>query len=305
VNSLETQSPLNIAVDQYLDYLSVEKGLADNTMEAYARDIRRFADFLEEKGIENFAAVTQADCYAFLGALRNAGLKTRSANRVQVALRGLFRFLLQEGLLAANPWADMDMASGAAAPLPKTLSEAEVERLLDAPDRGVPRGRRDYAMLELLYATGLRVSELVGLRLGDLNLEVGVVRVMGKGSKERIVPLGETALEAVREYLQSGRADLLKGAASDTLFPGRGGRPMTRVWFWNLIKRYARQAGIPREISPHTLRHSFATHLLEHEADLRAVQVMLGHADISTTQIYTHVNAHRLKEVYGRHHPRA
>ncbi|BCR04811.1 tyrosine recombinase XerD [Desulfuromonas versatilis] len=290
-------------LDLFLSYLTVEKGLSRNTLDAYGRDLGRYLDFLEARGIGRAEEIGPTTVLQFLAQLKQAGLSPRSRARALVALRTFHKFLLAERLCPTNP------AAKVAAPktlnaLPGTLSPAEVEKLLAAPAGDSPLELRDRAMLEILYATGLRVSELVGLRLQDLQLDVGYLFAFGKRSKQRIVPLGEAALEQLREYLRYGRPPLEKGAGSQFIFLNRAGKGLTRQGFWKIIKRRALQAHIRKNITPHTLRHSFATHLLENGADLRSVQAMLGHADISTTQIYTHVTRERLKQIHGRHHPR-
>ena len=297
--------PLKAALSGYFDYLAVEKGLADNTLAAYRRDLGKLADFLERQRLR-YVDVERADVVALGKELRGRyRLGPRSVARTLVAVRGFYRHLLLEGIVSRDPTENLEPVK-LHRPLPKFLAPDDVERLLGAPDRGTARGLRDAAMLEVLYATGLRVSELVGLLVSDVVLDPGFVIATGKGSKQRVVPLGEEARDAVRSYLDGGRARLMRpGRGQDELFPnGRGGR-MTRQGFWKALKRYGRQAGVRSRLTPHVVRHSFATHLLEHGADLRAVQAMLGHADISTTQIYTHVTRERLKQIYKQHHPRA
>jgi integrase/recombinase XerD len=236
--------------------------------------------------------------------MRLAGNSPRSAARWVAAVRGFFTFLQIEGLLQDNPSAQLE-APKSWRPLPQTLASGEVESLLDAPDRSSPRGQRDAAMLELLYATGLRVSELLGLRLGDLHLDAGYLRCLGKGNKERVVPMGGEADAKLQDYLAQSRPVLLRGRRTEVLFVNHRGSAMTRQGFWKIIKRYGAVAGIRTPLSPHTVRHAFATHLLENGADLRSLQILLGHADISTTQIYTHVNRERLKRIHEDYHPRA
>ncbi len=288
-------------LDQYLDFLSVEKGLAQNTVAAYRSDLERLARVLGSRKIEG---TTQADLVEILRQMRLEGRSPRSVARWLVAVRGFFAYLLAEGRMAKDPSANLE-APRTWRSLPKVLGADEVESLLGAPDRGTARGLRDAAMLELLYATGLRVSELVGLRLGDLHLDAGFVRCWGKGNKERVVPLGGEADAAVQRYLARGRPELLGERRTEALFVNQRGGQLTRQGFWKLIKGYGRKAGVRSPLSPHVVRHSFATHLLENGADLRALQIMLGHADISTTQIYTHVNRERLKRMYRDYHPRA
>ncbi len=291
-------------VDSYLHYLVVEKGLSRNTIESYGRDLRVFLDFVEGRGIRSFRQVTRGDVLAFLKELQGRGLSVRSVSRALISLRGLFRFLLLEGHLEEDPVEEMEIPRPPRS-LPHVLSLQEVERILEAPDPGTPLGVRDRAMLELLYATGMRVSELAGLAPEGVDIQVGFVRVKGKGDKERVIPIGEVARERLDIYLREGRPRLLKGRESPYLFVNRQGRGLSRQGIWKLIKRYALQAGVLTPITPHTLRHSFATHLLERGADLRFVQVMLGHADIGTTQIYTHLNQEYLRKIYQQYHPRA
>lgn len=295
---------LDALVDEYLTALAAERGASRHTRDAYARDLRRYLDFLEDQGIRTLAAIRPPHLHAFLGHLREEGLTERSAARALSAVRGWHRFLLAAGRAREDP-AELIRRPRAVRRLPGVVSLAEVERLLGAPDTHRPAGLRNRAMLEVLYATGLRVSELTGLALGAVNLTAGFVRAVGKGDRERVIPVGREALRWLREYLERGRPALLKGRESPALFVGRRGAPLSRQACWALLKRCARQAGIGRAISPHTLRHSFATHLLERGADLRAVQMMLGHADLGTTQIYTHVARAHLKAVHRRFHPRA
>jgi integrase/recombinase XerD len=278
----------------------VEKGLAQNTVEAYERDLRKYLLFMREKGTDD---ITRADVVSFQARLTAEGSSAPSVARSLSAVRGFHKFLVTDGHAGGDPTVNLETPKGWKR-LPKTLSVLDVEALLQQPDPSTPIGMRDKAMLELLYATGLRASELVGLRLPEVNLERGYLVVMGKGSKERAVPLGEAAASAVQEYLERGRAPLLNGADSDHLFISEMRRRITRQMFWERIKFYTRKAGLGKSVSPHTLRHSFATHLLDNGADLRAVQAMLGHSDISTTQIYTHVSRERLKKIHEKHHPR-
>ncbi len=291
-------------IQEYLAYLAVERGLAGNSLAAYGRDLRRTAGYLKRAGAGAFPEVNRGLIARLLFWLREEGLAPRTVARHISSLRGLFRYLLAQGYVTEDPTAHLESASPWTR-LPGVLSQDEVARLLASPLTGDPTGIRDKAMLEVLYAAGLRVSELVTLRLTDVDLEVGYVRCQGKGSKERVVPLGAEAQRWVRRYLASARPRLAKGRTSPALFLSRLGRPLTRQGFWKLLRAYARAAGIGRRVTPHTLRHSFATHLLERGADLRAVQMMLGHADISTTQIYTHVSRAHLRAIYDRYHPRA
>jgi integrase/recombinase XerD len=290
-------------VDRYMNYLLVEKGLAAKTIESYSLDLVEFLNFLKSAGIEDISSVDTAVLLKHLISLRDNGLGPRSRARHLVTLRGFFRFLVQEKLLTHDPVRLIDMPKSGLR-LPDILSVKDVEKILTAPDPEKPKEARDAAMIELLYAAGLRVSELVGLKLHDVNLEAGFVRVFGKGSKERVVPIGQYAKEKIKAYLETFRPQLLKRQISSYLFVGRAGKPMTRQGFWKLLRQYVDRAGIRKNVTPHSLRHSFASHLLEGGADLRAVQVMLGHVDIATTQIYTHVARERLKSVHSRYHPR-
>ncbi len=289
----------NADIDAFLDAIWLEDGLAPNTLAAYRRDLAALAQHL---GGRSLAAATEADLQSFFAA-QFAVARASTANRRLATLRRYYRWALRDGRLAADPTLRLVNAKRPAR-FPKSLSEAQVEALLAAPNVETPLGLRDRAMLELLYATGLRVSELVGLRLIEVSLNDGLVRVLGKGSKERIVPLGEEARDWLQRYLAQSRPALLTGRAAEAVFVTRRAAPMSRQMFWNLIKRYARRAGIGAPLSPHGLRHAFATHLLNHGADLRVVQMLLGHADISTTQIYTHVARERLKSLHAQHHPR-
>jgi integrase/recombinase XerD len=294
---------MNALVDRFLEHLVVERGLAQNSLEAYRRDLARYAAYLKGRHAR-IAALERAEVPRYLLTLREAGLSPRSVARHLSAIRQFHRFLVREGHAAADPTSHLESPRPWRR-LPTILSSDEVERLLAPREATTPQGFRDHAMLEVLYACGLRVSELVGLRLADPDLAVGIVRVVGKGDKERLVPLGDAAVESLRAYLSHGRPRLEKRRASPHLFLGRHGRGLTRQMFWQLLKRYARAAGITKRVSPHTLRHAFATHLLERGADLRSVQLMLGHADIGTTQIYTHLSRAHLKAIYDKHHPRA
>ena len=290
-------------LDQFLHYLTVEKGLAKKTLEAYSHDLNRFLNYLEEKRIEDVLRVTKVDVRAFLLTLKVQKLSNKTIVRNLVAIRTFFRFLTEEGKLESNPVEDLESPQ-LAKTLPEILSVQEVEQLLETPKPQTPLGIRDRSMLEMLYATGMRVSELVSLQMNQLNLEGGYVLLFGKGSKERAVPLGAEAIKRVSHYLTGARQKLSKGKDSPFLFLNRSGRKMSRQVFWKNIKAYGRRAGIRKKITPHLLRHSFASHLLARGADLRSVQMLLGHADISTTQIYTHVTGERLRQVHKRHHPR-
>jgi integrase/recombinase XerD len=290
-------------VDRYLNYLVVEKGLSSKTLEAYGSDIARFLSYLKNKGIHEITKTDTPMILQHLINLRNEGLSARSRARHLVTLRGFYKFLVQEKVLKNDPARTVDLPKSTHK-LPDVLSIQEVNRLLSTPELKRPTGVRDAAMLELLYASGLRVSELINLKLLDVNLDAGFVRALGKGSKERVIPMGLPAKEKIDNYIKTARSHILKNRVSPYLFVARAGRPMTRQGFWKLLKRYAQQTGLVKRITPHSIRHSFATHLLEGGADLRAVQLMLGHADISTTQIYTHVAREHLKKMHERFHPR-
>jgi len=295
---------LDVGIQQFLDHLRVERELTPATVEAYGRDLAGFAQFAVGRKTSRVDGVRAIDVLDFLVHLNERKLAARSQARRLVALRQLFRFLKNERLIAVDPTEDIDLPRFGRK-LPDYLTVDEVDRLLVAPDRRTPRGLRDAAMIEVLYASGLRVSELVKLRLRDLNFDAGYLMATGKGRKERLVPVGEAALQAVRAYVEGARPTFAGSRSVDTLFLTHHGRAMTRQGFWKLLGRYARAAGIRKRISPHKLRHSFATHLVERGADLRAVQAMLGHADIGTTEIYTHVSRGHLRAVYDRFHPRA
>ncbi|UZJ59599.1 site-specific tyrosine recombinase XerD [Pseudomonas sp. KU26590] len=289
-------------IDRFLDALWLEKGLSDNTRDAYRSDLALFNGWLQEKGVD-LMSVSREAILDHLGWRVDNGYKPRSTARLLSGLRGFYRYLLREKLIAVDPTLQVDMPQ-LGKPLPKSLSEADVEALLAAPDLSDAIGQRDRAMLEVLYACGLRVTELISLTLEQVNLRQGVLRIMGKGSKERLVPMGEEAIVWVERYMRDARHELLNGRPSDVLFPSQRGDQMTRQTFWHRIKHQAKVAGIGKSLSPHTLRHAFATHLLNHGADLRVVQMLLGHSDLSTTQIYTHVARARLQEMHAKHHPR-
>ena len=291
-------------VDAYLTHLRVERRLADHTLESYGRDLQRLGEFAAalEKPLHS---MDRRDLERFVDGLMNEGLSPRSVARTVAAVRGFYRFAVLAQHLDTNPADDLQ-APRAWQALPKLLGIEEVERLIAQPDVTTPRGLRDRALIEVLYATGLRVSALVHLRAGDLNLEAGYLSTTGKGSKQRIVPMGEKASEWLTKYIREGRPALMGKRTSPWLFVNaKKGGSLSRVGFWKILKGYGRTAGLSRTVSPHVLRHSFATHLLEHGADLRSIQMMLGHADLSTTQIYTHVLEARLRAVYDRFHPRA
>jgi integrase/recombinase XerD len=293
---------IDAAIDQYLRALATERGLAANTVAAYGRDCAAFAEFLERQRVTRIEAVLGGHLAGFLGAAQRRGLSARSRARALAALRGLFAWLAREGLIARDPSAEIRRPRLGRA-LPKTLGRDDVARLLEAAD-SAPLAQRNVAMIELVYATGLRVSEVVGLRTNQVNLEGGFLTVVGKGRKERAVPLGTFARERLLAYLGTARPQLLGKRLSPYLFVTRAGRPMTRQAFWHLLGRWALARDLRRPLSPHTLRHAFATHLVEGGADLRAVQLMLGHADISTTEVYTHVARERLRDVHRKYHPR-
>jgi integrase/recombinase XerD len=290
-------------LDQFFHYLIVEKGLSKKTIEAYSHDLNRFVDHLRNKGIPDVEKAGKLDMRAFLISLKRQGLSSRTIARNLVALRTFFRFLIQEGGLEVSPAEELE-SPATAKKLPEILTVKEVERLLEQPNTQTLLGMRDRAMLELLYATGMRVSELVQLPMNQMNLEGGYVLLYGKGSKERVVPLGSEAMKWATLYMKTTRGKLTKGKESPFLFINRSGKSMSRQRVWKSMKEYGLKAGIKKRIAPHLLRHSFASHLLERGADLRSVQMMLGHSDISTTQIYTHVAGERLKKIHQRHHPR-
>ncbi len=290
-------------LDQFLHYLIVEKGLSKNTIEAYRLDLTRFLNHLKGRGVGELREIGKFDVRGFLLSLRRKNLSTKSIGRDLSAIRTFFRFLIQEGILETNPIEDLESPK-VAKKLPEIISLKEIEQILEQPNLETPLGVRDRAMLEMLYATGMRVSEMTRLPTHQVNLEGGYVLLFGKGSKERIVPLGSEAMKWVTFYLKTARGILAKGKETPTLFINRSGRGMSRQGLWKNLKDYARGAGLRKRITPHLLRHSFASHLLERGADLRSVQMMLGHVDISTTQIYTHVTGERLKKVHKQYHPR-
>jgi len=290
-------------VDEFCDALWLEDGLAKNTLEAYRRDLSQFATWLEAQHGKKLMEGNVADIQAYLGHQFRKKTRASSAARLLSSLKRFYRYCLRQGRIKADPTLRIDTPKLPRG-LPKSLTEEDVENLLAAPRAEKTLGLRDKAMLETLYASGLRVSELVALKLRQVSQDMGVVRVIGKGSKERLVPLGEEAIAWIRQYLKEARPELLGGRAADDLFVTARGSAMTRQMFWHLLRRYAAQAGLKKSISPHTLRHAFATHLLNHGADLRVVQLLLGHSDISTTQIYTHVARERLKQLHAKHHPR-
>ena len=289
-------------IDKYIDALWLEKGLSDNTRESYRRDLSAFSRWLQPLGATLMAAdeVLLGDYMAYR---LDPSKSARSAARSLSCLRGFYNYWLREKQIRVNPTANIPSPK-LGQPIPKSLSEAEIDQLLLAPDTDTVIGLRDKTMIELLYATGLRVSELVTLTMSQVNVRQGVVRVIGKGAKERLVPVGEEALDWLARYLRHSRPELLGMKASEVLFPSQRGRGMTRQTFWHRLKHWASVAGIEQALSPHTLRHAFATHLLNHGADLRVVQLLLGHSDLSTTQIYTHIAKSRMQELHAEHHPR-
>jgi integrase/recombinase XerD len=299
---------LEAAIAAFLNYIKVERGLSANTISAYERDLRKFAAFAQKQGLQ-LEAVTRDDIVEFLSSLYRAHLDSRSVSRNLVAVRNLFRFALAEEAVSGDPTMNLESPKVRKL-LPSYLRMEEVDRLMAQPDLATPYGVRDKAIIELLYSTGMRVSELVNLRVSDLEMRMGCLRCIGKGDKERLVPVGRKALAAVQQYLAEARPELLRAGRPgapppQSLFINRSGNRISRIGIWRILTQHGRRAGIRANLSPHKLRHSFATHLLERGADLRSVQLMLGHADISTTQIYTHVIEERLKQIYKAHHPRA
>jgi integrase/recombinase XerD len=290
-------------IASFLDYLSVERGLAKNTIMAYREDLEAYSAFLSGKGVTSVSASGKNDIINFMFSQKDHGLAANSIARRLAAIRMFYRFLVRERVLKDDPTSLIDSPK-LWKKIPETLSVNEIEALLAQPEARTLQGIRDRAILETLYATGMRVSEAVNLKVDDLNLDVGFLRCIGKGNKERVIPLGKKAITSVSKYLASVRPALLKKRSSDSLFVSRLGSKISRQSFWKLIKRYAKQARIKKPMKPHTLRHSFATHLLEHGADLRSVQEMLGHSNIATTQIYTHINKDRLKAIHKMYHPR-
>jgi len=293
------KDPVEPLIARFLDAVWMERGLSSNTLAAYRADLVALARWLHGRQL-SLSKTGRADLMDFIAARVHGGARPRSTARQLSSFRRFFRYLIREGLIAEDPTAQIAMPKIGRS-LPRSLSESEVEALLAAPAVADPLGHRDRTMLEVLYATGLRVSELVHLKLAQVNLNQGVIRVLGKGNRERLIPLGEEAVRWLKTFIDSGRADILLDRSTDFPFPTRR---MTRQAFWHIIKRYARKASVDRDLSPHTLRHAFATHLLNHGADLRVVQMLLGHSDLSTTQIYTHVARERLKDLHASHHPR-
>jgi integrase/recombinase XerD len=300
---MPTETLVHPEIERYIDAMWMEKGLSDNTLSSYRRDLRQFNDWLVKNKHSSVTRADRSSLQAYLGARLEQGQSPRSTARFMSCVRGFYHYLLREGRITVDPTLDVDSPK-LGRPLPKSLSEKEVDLLLEMPNLDDALEFRDRTMLEMLYACGLRVTELTSLQLVQVSLNQGVVRVFGKGSKERLVPMGEEALMWLQRYLAGPRAELLKDIPCDVVFPSRRGREMTRQTFWYRIKIYAQRAGIKKSLSPHTLRHAFATHLLNHGADLRVVQMLLGHSDLSTTQIYTHVAQQRMQELHAQHHPR-
>jgi integrase/recombinase XerD len=291
-------------LDSFLAYITVEKGLSKNTLESYGRDVGKFLVFLEERGVKSVHEIKYENILDFLSIFKKQGFSDTTTVRTIVSIKQFFKYLLIEKIIKEDPSSQIQTPKMKKS-IPGVISLEDVEKILSSPDEKTPEGVRDLAMLELLYATGIRVSELINLKQNEVNFEMGFIIVYGKGSKERIVPMGAEAQEKLKAYMEKSRPALLKQRECKELFVTRRGKGMSRQGFWKLIKGYALKSNIPKSISPHTLRHSFATHLLERGADLRTIQIMLGHSDISTTQIYTHVENERLKEIHKKYHPRS
>ncbi len=291
-------------VEEFIHYLAVERGLAQNTLESYGRDLQQFHLYLKNNNLELIRDSSRNIILNYLNALQAKGRAVSTISRNLAAIKSFYQYLVRQRYLEKDPAANLESPK-LEKKLPKILTVGEVEELLKQPNNFMPGGIRDKAMLELLYATGIRVSELISLNSADINLDMGYIKCYGRGSKERVVPLGSIAAKCVQEYINKGRPKLVRTYDETALFVNHHGNRLTRQGFWKIIKKYAQEANITKDITPHTLRHSFATHLLENGADLRSVQEMLGHADISTTQIYTHITKNRLKEVYDKAHPRA
>jgi integrase/recombinase XerD len=289
-------------IDRFLDAIWMERGLSENTLGAYRADLVALNHRLTGRDVE-LARAARADILDYIAWRVESGAKPRSTARQLSSFRRFYRYLLREGMLTEDPTAQIAMPKIGRS-LPQSLTEEEVESLLAAPVVGEPLGHRDRAMLEVLYATGVRVSELINLRISQVNLNQGVLRIIGKGDRERLIPLGDEAQDWIRAFINGPRVEILLERQTDFLFPTRRGDRMTRQAFWHIIKRYAKKAGVKKKLSPHTVRHAFATHLLNNGADLRVVQLLLGHSDVSTTQIYTHVARERMKDLHSRHHPR-
>jgi integrase/recombinase XerD len=292
----------NAVIDRFLDAIWMERGLSENTLGAYRADLVALNQRLHSKSVDLVLA-GRADILDYIAWRVEGGAKPRSTARQLSSFRRFYRYLLREGKIGEDPTANIAMPKIGRS-LPQSLTEQDVDALLAAPKVSEPLGHRDRAMLEVLYATGVRVSELINLKLGQINLNQGVLRIVGKGDRERLIPLGDEAQDWIREFMEGPRGEILLERQTEYLFPTRRGDRMTRQAFWHIIKRYAKKAGISKKLSPHTVRHAFATHLLNNGADLRVVQLLLGHSDVSTTQIYTHVARERMKELHGRHHPR-
>ncbi len=290
-------------IDEYLNYLSVEKGASRNTIDGYSRDLNRYAAFIDDLGIRDMGKIGTEELISYLARLKGNGLAANSVNRALAALRGFYKYLLRMKKVDGTPVAHVELAK-VWMHLPDVLSREEMSLMLAQPGSATPVALRDAAMLELMYATGIRVSELIGLTVNSINWQVGYLVAMGKGEKERIVPVGKPAYDQVKRYIEGARPLLLKGRENDSLFLNRSGKGLSRQGFWKIVKKYAAKVNLEKKVHPHTFRHCFASHLLEGGADLRSVQIMLGHADISTTQIYTHVTRERLKEIHRKYHPR-
>jgi integrase/recombinase XerD len=290
-------------IDEFVNFLAVEKGASHNTIEAYSRDLLRYTNFLRSRGIQTVGEANPDDVVSYLGRIQKDGLNPSSVNRGLAAIRVFYKYLLRERRIDQNPVANIELAK-VWMRLPDTLSQEEMSRLLTQPGSDKPAGIRDTAMLELMYATGTRVSELISLTTSSINWQVGYLVAMGKGEKERVIPVGQSAYDCLYTYVHEARSVFQRKESTDVLFLSRLGEGFTRQGFWKMVKKYALKAGLAKRVHPHTFRHSFATHLLEGGADLRSVQIMLGHADISTTQIYTHITRDRLKQIHKKYHPR-
>lgn len=294
----------NDYIDSFYNYLAVIKGLSDNTLESYVRDCRNFINFIENSGVREINEVSHIHIIEYLSNLKTKTFKSKTIARSIVSLKQYFKYLLLEKIITSDPTSNIK-SPRMSMTLPEVLNLNDIERLLSCPDLTTNTGIRDATMLEVLYGTGIRVSELINIRLNDLNLELGYLLVRGKGSKERIVPLGKIAIKKIQDYTNNFRQDILKDKLSDYLFINRSGGKMTRQGFWKILKSYALKSGITKSITPHTIRHTFASHLLDRGADLRTIQLLLGHSDISSTQIYTHIDTKKLKEIHSLYHPRA
>lgn len=294
----------NDYIDSFYNYLSVIKGLSDNTLESYVRDCKNFINFLDNSEIDNIGEITHLNIIEYLSSLKTKSFKSKTIARNIVSLKQYFKYLLLEKKIKSDPTSNIK-SPRMSINLPEVLNLQEIEKLLSGPDLSSVSGIRDATMLEVLYGTGIRVSELIDIRLNDINLELGYILIRGKGSKERIVPIGKIAIKKLQDYIKYFRHNLLKDKLSDYLFINRTGRKMTRQGYWKLLKSYTLKSGINKRITPHTIRHTFASHLLDRGADLRTIQLLLGHSDISSTQIYTHIDTRRLKEIHSQYHPRA